>query len=149
MFNKLSGKDYYKIERVEGDILSNLYAFDLEELVILYLQIKHNYCVLSNSIANKSTTVKIECELMSRAVGDKKKAVVQVKGGNDAVIDALDYKDYADDGYTVYLYAPCVENADKVQNIVVISDDELRSFYDKYKGILPLFIRKWESPDAK
>ena len=111
----------------------------------MYLQIKHNYCVLSNSIANKSTTVKIECELMSRAVGDKRKAVVQVKAGNDAVIDALDYKDYANDGYTVYLYAPCVENAEKVENIVVISDESLRSFYNEYKETLPESITKWES----
>ena len=41
---------------LEGSILDNLPDFDLEELVISYLQIKKNFYVLSNSIANKSTT---------------------------------------------------------------------------------------------
>jgi len=45
-----------------------------------------------NSIANKSTTIKIECELIGRDKNNKKKAVVQVKGGKTKSIDALSYK---------------------------------------------------------
>ena len=101
--------------------------------------------MLSNSIANKSTTRKIECELTSRSVEDKRKAVVQVKSGNSAWLNALDYADYADDGYIVYLYAPHVQNAENVQNAVVITKESLRSFYYDYKEILPDSITMWET----
>lgn len=143
VFNKASGKEYYKINYMKSNILANLPAFDLEELVILYIQIKGNYCVLSNSIAKKSTTIMIECEFISRCTGDKRKAVVQVKGGESKSIDALNYKVYADDGYEVYLYASNVKNVDKVPNIVVIKHDDLHDFYEEYKGILPQSITMW------
>ena len=148
-FNKLSGKDYYSVEYIENDILANLPDFDLEELVILYLQIKYNYCVLSNSIASKSTTIKIECEFIPRNVEDKSKAVVQVKGGKSKSVNALDYESYVKDGYTVYLYAPHIENAAMMKNIIEITESELRSFYYEYKKILPLSITMWESILAK
>ena len=77
---------------MSGSILDNLPDLELEELVIAYLQIKKNFYVLSNSIANKSTTIKIECELIGRDKNNKKKAVVQVKGGKTKSIDALSYK---------------------------------------------------------
>lgn len=144
VFNKLSGKNYFQVKYMENDILANLPDFDLEELVILYLQIKHNYCILSNSIANKSTTVKIECEFISRDKKNKDKAVVQVKGGKSKVVNALDYKVFVDDGYTVYLYAPKILNINKVQNIIEITNKELRVFYNEYKDILPLSITMWD-----
>ena len=80
IFNQLSSSKYYKVIQQEGNLLDNLPDFDLEELVISYLQIKENYYVLSNSIANKSTTIKIECEMISRDVCNLRKAVLQVKG---------------------------------------------------------------------
>lgn len=144
IFNKKCGRDIYEVQYIENDILSNLPDFDLEELVILYLQIKHNYCVLSNSIAKKSTTIKIECEMISRDVGDNSKAVVQVKGGKSSSIDAFEYQEYLQDGYTVYLYAPYIKNIEKVENVVEITPDELRSFYHEYKKILPTSITMWE-----
>lgn len=51
MFNRLSNKKYYKITALEGNFLDNLPDFDLEELVISYIQLKYDYYVLSNSIA--------------------------------------------------------------------------------------------------
>lgn len=145
LFNRLCGKNIYEVAYIENDILSNLPDFDLEELVILYLQIKHNYCVLSNSIASKSTTVEIECELISRDANDKRRAVVQVKGGNNKHINAFDYKCYAEDGYTVYFYAPYIDELEQVDNVVVITPDELRSFFNEYKNILPASITMWEN----
>lgn len=100
-------------KKTDGNFLDNLPDFKLEELVIAYLQLKENYYVLSNSIANKSTTVKIECELISRDISTPRKAVVQVKGGHSRKIDASDYKEYVNDGYLVYLYAPQIVNKDK------------------------------------
>ncbi len=60
-------RKYNNISKQEGSIIRNLPPEDLEELVISYLQIKQNYYLLSNSIANGSTTVSIECEFLSRA----------------------------------------------------------------------------------
>ena len=80
VFNQLSQSNYYQVIPYLGGLLDNLPDFDLEELVISYLQVKENYYVLSNSIAKNSTTIKIECEMMSRDVENPRKAVVQVKG---------------------------------------------------------------------
>lgn len=144
IYNVLSGTEKYEYERLEGSILDNLPDFDLEELVIAYLQIVKNFYVLSNSIANKSTTIKIECELMSRDLLNKKKAVVQVKGGKTKSIDAISYKPYADDGYEVYLYAPVIDNIDVVPNCYEITKESLLDFYKKYKDVLPESITRWE-----
>lgn len=144
IYNSISGSQTYKYDIHEGSILDNLPDFDLEELVIAYLQIAKNYYVLSNSIANKSTTVKIECELIGRDKNDKKKAVVQVKGGTTKKIDALSYSSYVEDGYIVYLYAPVIDNLDQVTNCIEITRDELVAFYKEYKAILPDSITKWE-----
>lgn len=113
-------------------------------LVIAYLQIDKNFYVLSNSIANKSTTIKIECELISRDKGNIKKAVVQVKGGKTKSIDALSYKVYIEDGYEVYLYAPIIENLQSQPNCIEITRDDLMSLYNEYKCILPESITRWE-----
>lgn len=144
IYNVLSGTEKYEYKRLEGSILDNLPDFDLEELVIAYLQIVKNFYVLSNSIANKSTTIKIECELMSRDLLNKKKAVVQVKGGKTKSIDAISYKPYADDGYEVYLYAPVIDNIDVVPNCYEITKESLLDFYKKYKDVLPESITRWE-----
>ena len=143
-YNRLSGEEIYTVPEVEENLLENLPDFELEELVISYIQLKEGYYVLSNSIAKKSTTIKIECEFIHRGKEQRKKAVVQVKGGTDKKLDALDYREYDRDGYVVYLYAPMVVNEDKLQNCIVITQQELLDFYDEYKMILPEDITRWE-----
>ena len=146
MFNKLSGEDYYDVNlNITDNVIANLPDFELEELVISYLQIVKGYYLLSNSIANKSTTVKIECQLISRDVNNVKKAVVQVKGPKAQVLDALDFKDYEDKGYYIYLYAPYIDNLEKMKNVIRISDEELYTFYTEYKTILPESITLFEN----
>lgn len=144
IYNQLSNSDTYAVEKVNNDILGNLPDFELEELVISYIQLKENYYLLSNSIANKSTTIKIECEFIHREKTQLKKAVVQVKGGTTIQLDALDYKEYSDAGYVVYLFAPYIINQEKLNNCIVISRKELLDFYNEYKTILPDSIVKWE-----
>ena len=61
------------------------------------------------------------------------------------VLDALSFKQYINDGYIVYLYAPKVENADKMKNCIQITDEELMTFYKNNKSILPDSITKWEN----
>lgn len=133
----------YHVTRTSGNLLNNLPDFDLEELVISYLQIKENYYVLSNSIAKKSTTVHIECELISRDPQNKRKAVVQVKAKE---IDVADYLEYVKNGFYLYLYAPNIKNSDNLhENVKIISTDQLVEFYNQYKTILPESITKWEN----
>ena len=145
IYNELSGTSTYIINHVSNDLLSNLPDFELEELVISYIQLKEDYYILSNSIANKSTTIKIECEFIHRSKDKLKKAVVQVKGGKYEQLNALDYKEFADNGYTVYLFAPLIINNEKINDCIIISRDDLISFYNEYKSILPGTITTWES----
>ena len=51
-------------------------------------------------------------------------------------LDALEFKQYVDEGYLVYLFAPRVINLDKIENVVSIGDNDLLDFYKKYKLIL-------------
>lgn len=145
VFNTASGRMHYTVDRLKGNILDNLPDFDLEELVISYLQITKDYYVLSNSIANKSTTIKIECELMSRNPEKQGKAVVQVKGRKATPLDARQFAEFSQAGYKVYLYAPTVVNLDDLTNGEHISDEELLNFYRQYKKTLPQSITCWEN----
>lgn len=145
IFNQLSKSKHYMVIPYEGNLLDNLPDFDLEELVISYLQIKENYYVLSNSIAKKSTTIKIECEMISRDVHNFRKAVVQVKGKKAKELDALDFKQYVEEGYIVYLYAPKIINLDHIENVIRIDNIDLLDFYKKNKPILPSSITQWEN----
>ncbi len=146
IFNKLTKEKIYTVSPPEHEnILDNLPPLDLEELVISYIQIKEDYYLLSNSIAKNSTTMKIECEFISRHKNDPKRAVVQVKGKGSEGLNALDFKDYVDDGFIVYLFAPKVYNIEKMPNIVKIEDQDLTEFYQEYKSILPDSVTMWES----
>lgn len=145
IYNKLSQTNHYDVARLEGSLLDNLPDFDLEELVISYIQVNYDYYVLSNSIASKSTTIKVECEFLSRDPKRVRKAVVQVKGRKAEALDALQFADFTQNGYEVFLFAPEVLNADKVDNIVVITPNELIDFYENYKVILPDSITQWEN----
>ena len=146
VFNKLSGKNYYSLNlAIANNVIENLPDFELEELVISYLQIVKGYYLLSNSIANKSTTVKIECQFISRDINNVKKAVVQVKAKEATELDALSFKAYEDEGYYIYLYAPKIKNMEKMKNVIEIKPKELQDFYDKYKAILPESITQFEN----
>ncbi|HEN2271589.1 hypothetical protein B0679_01505 [Streptococcus mitis] len=83
--------------------------------------------------------------MISREVGNFRKAVVQVKGKKAKVLDALDFKQYVEEGYIVYLYAPQVINIDQIDNVIRIDNDDLLDFYKKNKPILPLSITQWET----
>lgn len=146
MFNKLSGKNYYALNlAIANNVIENLPDFELEELVISYLQIVKGYYLLSNSIANKSTTVKIECQLISRDVNNVKKAVVQVKGPKANELNASEFKAFEDEDYYIYLYAPGVKKLEEMRNVIQITTEELQEFYREYKAILPESITQFEN----
>ena len=146
VFNKLSNEEFYDVNLdIANNMIDNLPAFELEELVISYIQIVEGYYLLSNSIANKSTTVKIECQFISRDINNVKKAVVQVKAKEATELDALSFKAYEDKGYYIYLYAPTIKNMEKMKNVIEITPEELQNFYVKYKAILPESITRFEN----
>lgn len=144
IYNDRSKTDYYQVNQLQGNLLDNLPDFDLEELVISYIQIKYDFYVLSNSIASKSTTIKIECEFLSRNPKKVAKAVVQVKGKKAAPLDAMQFLSFVEEGYEVFLFAPVVENTERLKNITVITPSELLDFYHAHKAILPTSITQWE-----
>jgi hypothetical protein len=82
--------------------------------------------------------------MISREIDNPRKAVVQVKGKKAKGLDALEFKQYVDEGYLVYLYAPRVINLDKIGNVVRIGNKDLLDFYEKNKLILPASITQWE-----
>lgn len=146
LFNQLSNRVVYTTTEMEisrESFIDNLPDCDLEELVISYLQIDHCYYLLSNSIANKSTTVGIECVLYSRT--DKNdKAVLQVKAKEKNLKESL-FENFIKDGYTVYLYDGGRSEATTPNGKVnYISKAELVEFYYKYREILPESITRWE-----
>ena len=146
MFNTLSGKNYYDINlNIANNVIENLPDFELEEIVISYLQIVKGYYLLSNSIANKSTTIKIECQLISRDVNNVKKAVVQVKGPKANELNASEFKAFEEEGYYIYLYAPGVKKLEEMKNVIQITTEELQEFYREYKAILPESITQFEN----
>lgn len=143
-YNRLSKMDYYQVNQLQGNLLDNLPDFDLEELVISYIQIKYDYYVLSNSIASKSTTIKIECEFLSRNPEKVAKAVLQVKGKKATPLDARQFLSFVEEGYEVFLFAPVVKNAEKLKSVTVITSSELLDFYHTHKAILPASTTQWE-----
>ncbi len=146
MFNKLSGKNYYALNlAIANNVIENLPDFELEELVISYLQIVKGYYLLSNSIANKSTTVKIECQLISRDLNNVKKAVVQVKGPKASELNPLDFKEFEDKNYYIYLYGPNNGELKEMKNVIWITPKEIEEFYREYKAILPESITQFEN----
>lgn len=146
VFNKLSGEDYYDVNlNIADNVIANLPDFELEELVISYLQIVKGYYLLSNSIANKSTTVKIECQLISRDVNNVKKAVVQVKGPKANELNASEFKAFEEKDYYIYLYGPNNGELKDMKNVIWITTEELQEFYREYKAILPESITQFEN----
>lgn len=146
VFNKLSGKNYYDINlNIANNVIENLPDFELEELVISYLQIVKGYYLLSNSIANKSTTIKIECQLISRDVNNVKKAVVQVKGPKANELKASDFKAFEEKDYYIYLYGPNNGELKDMKNVIWITPKEIEEFYREYKAILPESITQFEN----
>lgn len=141
LFETQKSLRYVDIIKSEGNLINNLPDFDLEELVISYLQIVKNYYVLSKSIASKSTSIAVECEMISRDMNNPRKAVVQVKA-IPGKIKTEDYLEYVSNGYTVYFYDGGMTYQDSDYHY--ISRKEIEDFYYEYKSILPENIKQWE-----
>ena len=145
-FNDNSGRNVFSYcVTSKDDVINNLPDFELEELVISYIQIVHDYYVLSNSIANKSTTVKIECEFRSRDLEAPKRAVVQVKAGDSQKLLASEFCCFINRGDYVFIYCPKFDNDINSDKFIRITREQLLDFYMKYKPVLPESITRWEN----
>lgn len=145
VYNQCSNCSAYTVERQSGgDLISNLPALELEELMITYLQLEKDLYVLSNSIASKSTSIKVECELLSRT-NPGERAVVQVKGGSSHTLYASEFQFFVDAGTTVYLKAPVVILDVASPLVVEITNEQLQAFYAANKQLLPHSITRWEN----
>lgn len=145
-FNQKSQTETYVVNKhLGGNFLNNLPDFELEELIISYIQVKYDFYLFSNSIASKSTTVNVECEFISRNLEKADHAVVQVKGPKSGKLDAQDFTPFFQKGYTVFLYGPEIVNSEKYDNCIVVSKEDILSFFHEYKNNLPESITKWEN----
>ena len=144
IYNQLSGKIYYELLNTQYDIFEMLDAWDLEELVVNYLQIKYDYYLSKNSITKHDSTIKIECELFPRSKQVTKSAVVQVKVKRDAE-QPWDYYDdyYFKENKDVFIFYANEDYSGYKNEIKTISRKDLMDFISMYKKILPFSIQKW------
>ena len=146
LYNQLTGLQYYTLNQIRYDIFEMLDAWDLEELVIDYLQIKYDYYLSKNSITKQDSTIKIECELYPRNNQTQRTAVVQVKVKRD-VSQSCDYYDayYFEDNKDVFLFYADEDYRGYKKEICTISKKELEDFMKEYIAVLPNSIKKWVS----
>ena len=134
LYNKLTNKNYYKVDQIKNnnDMWSNIKPDQLEELIILYLQIKKNYGIYS-STCKKSTKTQ-ECVLFSR--NDGSLAYVQIKKGPINIGD-LNYKNiYIKNKFYFFSNINQYGKYEKNKNIIIINKKEIEDFITKYKKIV-------------
>ena len=130
---------------IQYDLFQLLDGFDLEELVIDYLQITRNYYLSKNSVAKNDSTIKIECELYPRnPLSGNPCAVLQVKGGNYGSPDLVQkYRVYAKSGKAVFLFFSNENYGEPVEGIEYIFREDLLSFAKTYRNVLPPAVTHW------
>lgn len=137
LYNNLSNTTFYQPQLfLEKDIFSLLSPDDCEDVVGLFLQIKHGYLLIASTC--KRDTVGYEYELIQRITGEK--AVVQVKSGNIS----LNRNDFSCIDANVFLFTTNQEYYGKKQdNIVCLDSKELKEFMYEYANLLPEKVRFW------
>lgn len=142
MWNKYSGKNDYNITLadVNLDIWTFLSDKSIEELVLLYLQVKKGFYILSQTL--KSTTRKYECPMIN-AQGIK--AYQQVKSGS-VTLNANDYCEALerDQKAQIYLFTASekyIKNSNP--NFHYITRRELEDFMRENHNLLPELTRNW------
>ena len=135
LYNKITKTNYYDVIKIDtwDDFWSNVKASQLEEIVILYLQIKKNYGIYSDTCKNSTKTH--ECILFSKT--NYEVSYVQVKEG--AInIEESDYKNIYKD-HKFYFYSNKNQYG-KYQNlndnIIIITRSELQEFIVNNKEVV-------------
>ncbi len=135
-YNMVSNTKYYDCYDNKNLIISNMRSEDLEELVILYLQLKYNYLVYSNTC--KSNTKTYECVLYDNK--NFENVYVQIKSGVINLNDD-DYKNIYNN-FKFYFYSNSNEykGSKENKNIIIISKRELEDFVNNNKNLISKYI---------
>lgn len=140
IYNQIIGEAVYEEKDYNRkDILDLLQPEDVEEVVSLYLQVKHNYLVYTST--NKLDTQKYEFVGVAR--DGSHHCYPQVKTGSVS-LDGNDFKKLTKNGDKVYLFtvSGSCTNADG-KSVIAISKEELLTFLFDHKEIMPSRIQLW------
>lgn len=134
LWNQLIGKTEYEIDKIDS-IWNLLSDEQVEDLIFLYLQ-ANNWYVIPNS--RKKDTMAYEFYLINKSSFNR--AIVQAKTGNSYI----NLDDYRDNKEIIFLFQPndCF-SGNKRDNMNVIRKEELESFIEQNKKIIPANILKW------
>lgn len=134
LWNELSGKTEYEIDKIDS-IWNLLSDEQVEDLIFLYLQV-NNWYVIPNS--RKKDTMAYEFYLINKT--SFKRAILQAKTGNSDI----NLDDYRDNKEIIFLFQPnnCFLG-NKEDNMNVIRKEEIESFIEQNKKIIPANILKW------
>ncbi|WP_159468319.1 hypothetical protein [Dyadobacter sp. 3J3] len=138
LYNDLSNTTFYQPDlSSEKDIFSLLSPDDCEDVVGLFLQIKHGYLMIPSSC--KRDTVGYEYEFIHKSTAEK--AVAQVKSGDNFSINRDDYTDIE---AKVFLFATNqIYLGQEVNNIICLESEELKEFMTEYYDVLPYKVKFW------
>ncbi|TKT94155.1 hypothetical protein [Dyadobacter frigoris] len=137
LYNELSNTNFYQLTvSSEQDIFSLLSPDDCEDVVGLFLQIKHGYLMIPSSC--KRDTVGYEYEFIHKTTATK--AVAQVKSGNISI----DRNDYIGIDAKVFLFATNQKyTGEEYDNITCLNSEELKEFMKEYQSSLPDKVKFW------
>jgi hypothetical protein len=137
LYNELSTTSFYQLTiSSEQDIFSLLSPDDCEDVVGLFLQIKHGYIMIPSSC--KRDTVGYEYEFIHKTTATK--AVAQVKSGNISI----DRNDYIGIDARVFLFATNQKyTGEESDNITCLDTEELKEFMQGYHSLLPDKVKFW------
>ena len=141
LFNEKSKRNEYGIDRNKIDFFSMIHPFDLEELVMIYIQLEYDYYLSKNSISGNDTTIKIEGELFPRKKNPHfRSAVLQVKSG-ESFVEVKEYLSYVNDGKLVFLFFENENYSEEIDGVINIGKEELLKFISNNKELLPPIIK--------
>lgn len=134
--NSLLKEERYVISKSSKDILTLLSSDDCEDLVALYMQLKHGFMVIPSSC--KSDTAVYEYVMKHPKTG--RKAIAQVKHGNTN----LNMDDYCDIDCEVYLLTTrgCYIGEPKA-NIHCLEPDSLLEFARSNYQLMSDRVQNW------
>jgi hypothetical protein len=139
LYDQLTGKQPQPLELTEAEVVRDiLHPLDVEDLICVFLQVRHNYIVLPGS--HRSDTPAYEQVLISRDDGHR--AIVQVKSGDTSVKIGLLRKAAADDA-RAFAYSTTGRYSRRDRSgISVITEDELLAFAREHEEVLPARVRR-------
>jgi hypothetical protein len=140
LWDKYSQEKIYQVEKKNINIWSILSAEAIEEIVLLYLQIKNGYYIYSSTVKYAFPTY--ECQMVNK---DGMRAYPQVKSGSVS-LNANDYMDAFkyDSAAEVYLFSTSESYiSNGCDKIHFIYKNQLEDFIKEYRNILPKLTYNW------